>query len=245
MGVWYDFFWSLNMTQLTLTRSQLATFDFSRAAGAMNTPSSQNLTTTLADVSRVLGHALVAGGMAVIHYGYERNTQDIDLLYANADEADILRRLKKDFKIVLKANSGWHHFEHRKTKVRLELIPEGGLTQFGFIPGPKTVGGENGFISLFGLVWMKLVSGRMKDDADIVEVAKSGQLSKMRQFAGKLPPELRERFNVLLTRAQQELDNDPHRLNKPRDSDSSVKESPAKYGKKKRIAIRSAKASKR
>jgi hypothetical protein len=243
--MWYDFFWSSTMTLLTLTPSQLATFNFSRAAGAMNTPSSENLAATIADVSKVLGNALVAGGMAVIHYGYERNTQDIDILYANADEAEILRRLKKDFKLVLKANSGWHHFEHRKTKVRLELIPEGGLTQFGFIPGPKTVGGDDGFISLFGLVWMKLVSGRLKDDADIVEVAKSGQLSKMRQLTGKLPAELRERYATLLVRAQQELDNDPHRLDSPRNGDSIVEESPAKYGKKKRLVARRAKAAKR
>jgi hypothetical protein len=233
------------MTQLVLTRSQLATFDFARAVGAMKTPSSENLTVTLADVSKALGSALVVGGMAVIHYGYERNTQDIDILYANADEADILRRLKKDFKIVLKAQSGWHHFEHRKTKVRVELIPEGGLTNYGFIPGPKTVGGENGFISLLGLVWMKLVSGRLKDHADIVEVAKFGQLAEMHRLPERLPLELRDRFKDLLEQAQRELDTDPNRHHFPRNGDSTVKESRAKYGKKKRIVRNTAKTSKR
>src|SRR4029079_3414828 len=98
--------------ELVLTRSQLATFDFSRGAGAVKTPSSENLEKTLAALSPVLGPVLVAGGMAVIHFGYERNTRDIDILYPIYDEADILRRLKKDFKIVLKAKNGWGHFQN-------------------------------------------------------------------------------------------------------------------------------------
>lgn len=197
----------------------------------MDTHSSEAIAEALADIRLAQGDALIAGGVAVIHYGYQRYTHNIDILYPNYDEAEILRRLKKDFKIVLKAGNGWHHFEHRKTKVRLELIPEGGLTQYGFIPGPKTVGGENGFISLFGLVWMKLVSGRLKDDADLVEVAKSGQMSAMRKLAPKLPSELQQRFTELLARARSELDNDP---NFNPDKGHRIQEPAKRYGKRKR-----------
>jgi hypothetical protein len=232
------------MTQLTLTRSQLATFDFVRTLGGINTPSSEDLQKTLADLSPVLGSALVIGGMAIVHHGYERSTKDIDILYANRDEADLLRRLKKCFKIVRKAQSGWHHFEHKKTKVRLELIPEGGLTHYVFIPGPKTVGGKNGFISLLGLVWLKLVSGRLQDTGDLGVLAKL-HLPRMREVADKLPIELRDRFNEILAQAQRELDSDPNIHDRPRDGRESVKEAPAKYGKKKRLATRSVKASRR
>ncbi|HYG75632.1 MAG TPA: hypothetical protein VEK08_11565 [Planctomycetota bacterium] len=213
---------------LTLTSKQLATFDFTRVFGGTMTPSSEQLQQTLADLRPVLGPALVAGGMAVIHYGYERNTQDIDILYPNCDEADILRRLSTNFEIVHKPESGWHHLNHKKTNVRLELIPEGGLTQYGFIPGPKVVGGEDGFVSLLGLVWMKLVSGRMKDDADIVEIAKAGQMRAMRKLTKKLPPELRDRYTQLLDRAKREMDNNPH---DPKQS-GRVQEPAAAYGKR-------------
>lgn len=223
------------MQNAVLTREELSVFDFARGAGAMNTPSSENLQATLADLGPVLGSALVVGGMAIIHYGYQRSTQDINILYHNYDEADILKRLQKDFKIVLKAESGWHHLEHRKTKVRLELIPEGGLTQYGFIPGPKTVGGEMGFISLLGLLWMKLVSGRGKDDADVMEVAKSGQMSAMQKLTAKLPPELRKRYKALLVRAKRELDNDP---NHNPDKGHRVQEPAIRYGKRKRRKVR-------
>ncbi len=165
----------------------------------------------------------------MIHYGYRRYTNDIDILYPNYDEADILRRLKKDFKIVLKAKNGWHHFEHRKTKVRLELIPEGGLTTYGFIPAPQTVGGDKGFISLFGLAWMKLVSGRMKDEADLVEIAKSGQLNAMKKFTARLPEELQARYKDLLARAERELHTDMGRI----ENAERAEEPSAHYGKRK------------
>jgi len=217
------------MEYAVLTREELSIYDFGRGMG-MDTHSSEAIAHTLADMQKAQGDALIAGGVAVIHYGYKRYTHVIDILYPNHDEADILRRLKKDFKIVLKAENGWHHFEHRKTKVRLELIPEGGLTQYGFIPGPKIVGGENGFVSLFGLVWMKLVSGREKNDADLMEVAKTGQLSSMRKLCEKLPAELRERYTAILDRAERELRTDKGRI----ENADRAEEPKSRYGKLKR-----------
>src|SRR5262245_20207302 len=107
------------------------------------TPDSKAMGEALEDLRKVQGEALIVGGIAVIHYGYARSTTDVDLLYAHVD-GKILERLKPFFKIVLKAKNGWHHLAHRKTGVRLELIPEAGLTTYGFIPGPKSVGGKDG-----------------------------------------------------------------------------------------------------
>ena len=220
--------------ELVLSRSQLAVFDFGRAFGAVDTPSSQNLEHTFQDVSKALGSALVVGGMAVIHHGYERGTQDVDIIYFNHDEADILRRLKKEFKVVTKAKSGWHHLQHRKTKVRLELIPEGGLGTYGFIPSPKVLGSDGGFVSLRGLIWLKLIAGRMQDLADIVILAKQ-RMKVLRGVKRELPPEFHARYEELLVQAQRELDTDP-------DPNSliggRVRESPPRYGKRKRRTVK-------
>ncbi|MCY3024099.1 MAG: hypothetical protein NTW87_34410 [Planctomycetota bacterium] len=202
----------------------------------MHTPSAEDLARTLEDLRRAQGSALVIGGLAVIYHGYERSTQDIDILYADAD-GRILERLKPDFRIVLKAKNGWHHLEHRKTGVRLELIPEGGLGTYGFIPGPKTVGGESGFISLHGLVWLKLVSGRSQDMADLTTLAKVRQ----QEFAAlreRLPSELLDRFDEVLAQAKREMENDPSRLpdNHAGQAGGEVRETPARYGKRKRGA---------
>ena len=147
------------------------------------------------------------GGVAVIHYGYERSTTDVDILYAHAD-GKILERLKEYFKLVLKAKNGWHHLEHRKTGVRLELVPEGGLTTYGFIPGPKLVGGKDSVISLHGLVWLKMVSGRMQDLGDLERLAMV-RMSEMRSIGAKLPLELQERYDQLLVQTAKRMENDP------------------------------------
>ncbi len=200
------------MRQPVLTAHQLATFDFVRGACKFMgkpslTPDPQSLTKTIEDLGKVQGSALIVGGVAVIHYGYERSTTDVDILYAHAD-GKILERLKEYFKIVLKAKNGWHHLEHRRTGVRLELIPEGGLTTYGFIPGPKLVGGTDHVISLHGLVWLKLVSGRMKDLADLETLARV-RMSDMRSICAMLPPELQERYDQLLTQTKKGMENDP------------------------------------
>lgn len=205
------------------------------ALGLPQGPGPGEMSKATEDLRKAQGSALIIGGLAVIHYGYRRLTEDIDILYANADSG-ILNRLKQDFEIVLKAKNGWHHLEHRKTGVRLELIPEGGLGTYGFIPGPRTVGGENGFISLFGLVWLKLISWRTQDIADLVVLAK-GRLSEVVALREQLPPEMLERFDEVIARAKREMEYDPGRLPaKPEvDADTGgVGEAPARYAKKKR-----------
>ena len=218
-----------------LTESQLAVFEFARGAGAVETPSAKDLEEALEDFRKVQGSALLIGGIAVIHYGYERSTKDMDALYADGD-GGILRRLEPHFRIVIQAESGWHELEHRKTKVRLELVPAGGIGTYGFIPGPKTVGGEGGFISLWGLIWLKLVSGRLQDEADLATLAKA----RMNEFAAareRLPKELHERFDELLTRARREMEYDPHRhpdKGAPGAGPAKAREAAGRYGLPKR-----------
>jgi len=219
------------MRQAVLTKAQLSTFAFNRGAAMFfgqkpQTPAPKDLEKALVDLRKVQDEALIVGGIAVIHYGYERATKDIDILYANGDTG-ILERLAPFFEVTLKAVSGWHHLQHKKTGVQLELIPEGGLTQYGFIPSPRTVGsGKEGVISLLGLVWLKLVSGRLQDLGDLSRLAKI-RFEEMKLLEKILPPELRDRFSELLNQARKEINNDPHA--KP----SQVQEAPAAYTKRK------------
>ena len=193
------------MELLELTASQLDTFDFARGFG-MKTIGSAGIQKTVDDLKPCLGSALVIGGLAVIHHGYERYTKDVDILYAHAD-GTILKRLSKNFKRVNRVSNGWHHLEHRKTKVRLELIPEGGLTTYGFIPGPHFFGSDDGYLPLWGLIWLKLVSGRIQDDADIAMLAKI-RMADVAAARQKLPSELLERFDALIARAKLDLKNE-------------------------------------
>ena len=154
----------------------------------------------------------VVGGNAVSEWvsrvdpGAARYTKDVDILYAHAD-GTILKRLSKNFKRINRVSNGWHHLEHRKTKVRLELIPEGGLTTYGFIPGPHFFGSDDGYLPLWGLIWLKLVSGRIQDDADIAMLAKI-RMADVVSARQKLSSELLERFDALIARAKLDLKNE-------------------------------------
>jgi hypothetical protein len=216
------------MLNAALSETQLSIFEFARGCG-LNTPSAVDIATTLNDLKKVQGSALLIGGLAVIHYGYKRFTEDVDILYAHAD-GTIAQRLKKDFKKITKAKTGWLHFVHRRTGVRLELIPEGGLTTYGFIPGPKLVGADGDFISLKGLLWLKIVSGRGKDIVDIIEITKQ-RPDEVRVAAAELPAQYHERMSKLMAQAKREYDADPHRL-RPEDIDRSEEPAPV-YGRKK------------
>jgi len=225
----------------TLTQAELEIFAFGKgmemALGGMQVHGPEEMAKTFEDLRKVQGTALVIGGLAVIHYGYQRYTHDIDILYAYSD-ARILDRLKTDFKLVKKLKSGWHKLEHRKTGVRLELIPEGALGTYGFIPGPKAVGGENGFISLFGLVWLKLISWRPQDRADLDLLAKK-RLSEFTALRERLHPEMHERFDQVIAEAKWGMEHDPSQapddLTQGRDA-AGVGEAPGRYAKKKRAA---------
>ncbi|HLX64204.1 MAG TPA: hypothetical protein VKX17_23225 [Planctomycetota bacterium] len=174
----------------------------------MSTIGSDAIQKTVEDLKACLGSALIIGGLAVIHHGYERYTNDVDILYAHAD-GSILKRLSAKFKCVQKAKNGWHKLAHRKTGVRLELIPEGDLTTYGFIPGPHFFGSDNGFLPLWGLIWLKLVSRRAKDQADVVELAKI-RMNDVLAARSKLPDELLDCFDELIATAKREIENDPN-----------------------------------
>jgi hypothetical protein len=193
--------------QAILTPRERHIFDFVQGI-AVDIPTSEELELTLQDLRPVQGSALLIGGLAVIHYGYERSTGDVDILYAQSD-GGILKRLRSKFKLLSKSKGGWHHLENKKTGVRLELIPEGGLTTYGFIPGPVLVGGSEGFISRYGLAWLKLVSGRSKDITDLVELAKR-DMKNAEAVCKKLIPELQNKYRDVLTQARKEMKNDPH-----------------------------------
>lgn len=221
-----------------LKQSYLSVFDFGRAMGASTMPNGADVLNALCDLSLAQRKEIVVGGIAVGYYGYERATTNIDLLYDPVDEPELFMRLDSTFQKILKSPNGWHHFVHRTTKLPLKLVPAGHSATYGPIPQLSELNCNKGIASLFGLVWLKLVSGRMKDDADLMEVAKSGQLSTMRKLTAKLPPELQNRFSALLDRAELELRTDKGRI----ENADRAEEPSAKYGKLKKKRRKIAKA---
>lgn len=117
----------------------------------------------------------IVGGLAVVHHGYVRTTEDIDLLVTR----DALASLEP-----LLASHGFERLGetprllHRSTGVRIDLLVEGhtiakpGAQPF---PSPETVPSSKGdpnVVALPVLVDLKLQTKRHQDLADVVALLK-------------------------------------------------------------------------
>jgi hypothetical protein len=118
---------------------------------------------------------LVIGGLAVSHHGYPRTTEDVGLLLSREDGDALFRRLKKSL--------GWRRagegFRNTTLDVRLDLCIEGQRTSPRWeerFPSPRAVRRSAAeplpVVSLPDLLALKAMSGRAKDDADVIELLK-------------------------------------------------------------------------
>lgn len=154
---------------------------------------------------------VVIGGLAVNHHGYMRFTADVDVLVAREDAVPLYRRLKSE--------TGWRRhaggFKNTILGVSLDICVEGERTaprSEEVFPSPaalRTVPVRPLPVpALPELIALKVMSGRARDDADVVELLKRhlGRLRTLiRAARGRLcTAEARERLTRLAVRARQE-----------------------------------------
>src|SRR5437773_227754 len=145
-----------------VTRPEEQDSEFDRALGVLKT------------LSRKEGIPMaIVGGMAAIKHGYERLTQDIDIVVAK-QHLDPLIRVAPNYgiKIIWRDPHGWHKLSYEAMKI--EIVPEGAQASKDApttIPGPRHLGVEDGvdYASLAGWMETKLSSGRRQDQADVVQ----------------------------------------------------------------------------
>jgi hypothetical protein len=107
----------------------------------------------------------IVGGMAAIHHGYERLTNDLDVVVAR-QHLDTLIRVAPQYaiKVVWHDPQGWHKFQLEG--VRIDIVPEGATPSKDApttIPGPKQLGVAEGmgYANLEG--WMETKLGPVTD----------------------------------------------------------------------------------
>lgn len=116
----------------------------------------------------------IVGGLAVVHHGYARTTEDIDLLVeAGSSEALDARLASHGF-----TRETPHRLRHRATGVAVHLLvagepmPRPGAPPY---PGPESLPsspGDPAVVGLAGLVRLKLLADRHQDRADVVALVK-------------------------------------------------------------------------
>jgi len=162
---------------------------------------------------------LLIGGVAVIRHGYRRTTKDRDLLVSHRQVGQLADRLMDD--------PAWERLEvrqyaflHRATGMPVDFLVSGDLMQVGrpyVFPDPadlEMVEGIEGVpcVGLHELLYLKLLAGRMRDLADVMELVKLhlAEVNADRVLA-RIHPEdsdFREQFLAILKQAPIELANE-------------------------------------
>lgn len=132
----------------------------------------------LPELIRLLDEAGVrfklVGGVAVVHHGYARTTEDIDVLVERNAVARLEQRLADHG---FERTSG-SRLRHLATGVRVDLLVAGEplpRAGNGVYPSPDSLAGsesDSDVVSLGGLLELKMRSSRHRDLADIVELLK-------------------------------------------------------------------------
>lgn len=145
----------------------------------------------------------VVGGMALVHHGYRRFTDDIDILVTVED----LQRLHREVDGLgyLPPFSGSKHLRDTDLGVKIEFLTTGDFPGDGkpkpvAFPNPSLVAEEDDgirYVTLPALLTLKLASGmtnagRLKDLADVQELVKLRQLP--RKFADQLPEYVQSKY---------------------------------------------------
>jgi hypothetical protein len=167
-------------------------------------------------IDRVLSacdcEAVVGGGWAVWRHGYVgRVTQDIDVALPKASIDDFLRAASvTGFELLAQPEGRWPKLQHRETGIEVDVLPEGGRPGTTTRPAPTTIphpssmGAVRGmlkYISLPSLVELKLAAGRLRDEADVLELAGENRdrLDDVRRHLQAVHPQYASRFDELLT----------------------------------------------
>lgn len=161
--------------------------------------------------------AVVAGGWAVWHHGYAgRITQDIDIVIASDCLSDLARWASHfGFHVFAAPEVRWPKLQHIETGIDVDFLPEHAIPGTSKRPAPVPIGHprEYGathemlrYISLFGLIELKLGAGRAKDIADLIELIKAhaGQLEAIHQRLQGVHSTYGEQFLSLIEQSKEE-----------------------------------------
>jgi hypothetical protein len=154
-------------------------------------------------VRRVQGaYACFIGGLAVQQRGYNRWTDDVDVVVDAEHYGAVLDELRaagfaitKDFNL-----------RNRDTGVEIDLLKEGiTMKDARFpLPHPSELGPNTGHVRLSWLIRLKLDAHRRQDLADVVRIMYS-HLGETEAICSELPEVFRKEFLELAAEARHEV----------------------------------------
>lgn len=164
--------------------------------------------------------AVVAGGWAVWRHGYVgRVTEDVDIVLP-ADRIDefLNAAVFSGFERLPVRPGNWPKMRHKESDIKVDLLPEGATPGTASrqapttIPHPDQLGAAGvvlRYISLPGLIELKLAAGRARDESDVVELirANANQVTAIQQHLASVHPQYVSQFDILVAKAAEQADD--------------------------------------
>jgi hypothetical protein len=144
-------------------------------------------------------------------------TQHIDIALPKDHLDEFMKAASvSGFEVLSQPAGRWPKLCHRETGIDVDILPEGGRPGTAARPAPTTIphpqimGAVRGtlkYSTLPSLVELKLAAGRLRDDADVVELARENRdrVDELRQHLQVVHPQYAARFEELLA----QLDDTP------------------------------------
>ncbi len=161
--------------------------------------------------------AVVGGGWAVWRHGYvNRVTHDIDIILPADRIKDFLQAASvSGFQVLAQAPGRWPKVRHKETDVQVDIRPEGERPGVppdyapSQIPSPATLGATGAklrYVELPALIELKLAAGRLKDQADVVELIRANQqdVARVREHLANVHARYAEQFDRLVEQARKD-----------------------------------------
>jgi hypothetical protein len=175
----------------------------------------------VAEIDRLLQilkcEAVVGGGWAVWRHGFvSRVTQDIDIVLPADRIAEFLQIASvSGFQVLNQQPGGWPKVCHKETDLQIDILPEGEFPGVPpnlaptAIPSPANLGATGSrlrYIGLPALIELKLAAGRLKDQADVVELirANTSELEAIRSHLSHVHARYVADFDRLVELSRQE-----------------------------------------
>jgi hypothetical protein len=160
----------------------------------------------------------IVGDVAAIRHGYERLTNNLDVVIARLHQDTIICVAPQyGIKVSWHDPNGWHKLQFEGLKI--EVVPEGAKPSKNApttIPGPSHLGVAQGlgYANMEGWVETKLGAGRRQDQADIVQVLKNADpeaIESIRAHVAKVHYLYSCLFEELVTAAEEEKQQEGQR----------------------------------
>ena len=163
--------------------------------------------------------SVLGGGWAVWRHGYVgRVTRAVDIVLPATGIDEFLRVASfAGFEVLAQLPGRWPKLLHKETGIEVDILPEGERPGTAERPAPTTIrhpalmgaaGAILRYITLPALIELKLAAGRVRDQADVIELVRANedQVEDLHRHLTAIHSDYAVQFDQLVEQARKQED---------------------------------------